>query len=64
MHGIKTVPTNADDIELETSFQELALNLLCDTVEPDMAARKHGVCHFRCHDMGSTFTLSLKPLEW
>ena len=39
--------TNADDVELETTLQELALNLRGDAVETDMAlgedaARGHG----------------------
>ena len=34
--------TNAHHIELETSFQQLPLNLRSDTVETNMAARKDG----------------------
>ncbi len=33
--------TNADDVELETTLQQLALDLGCDTVETNMAARVH-----------------------
>ena len=42
-------PTDADDIELEPSLQQLALYLLCDTVETDMAARKDGIHHCLRH---------------
>jgi hypothetical protein len=42
MHGERAVTlTNTNDIELETALQELALNLRCDTVKTDMAARVH-----------------------
>ena len=34
--------TNADDIELETALQELALNLRRDAVETDMAVGVDG----------------------
>ena len=33
------MPTDTDDIELEATFEELALNLLCDAVESDVAFR-------------------------
>ena len=36
------MPTNTDDIELKATFEELALDLLCDTVETDMALGNHG----------------------
>jgi hypothetical protein len=42
--------TNADDIELETALQELALNLARDAVETDMALRNHGLSCAR-HDV-------------
>ena len=37
------VLTNADDVELEATLQELALNLRGDAVETDMALREDGV---------------------
>ena len=46
--GIKGSPhTNADDVELETALQELALNLGGDAVETDMAVGEDGVGHGR-----------------
>lgn len=30
------IPTNNNDVELETTLQELMLNLLCDTVETNV----------------------------
>jgi len=33
--------TNADDIELETALQQLALNLRCDAVETNVASWVH-----------------------
>lgn len=49
MHGCKqlgyqasgSLLTDTDNIELETTLQELALNLRCDAVETDVAARVH-----------------------
>lgn len=41
LHGKQGVFTNADDIELKTTLQELALNLGGDTVEADMALGHH-----------------------
>jgi hypothetical protein len=35
--ALKGALTNADDVELETTLQELALNLRGDAVETDMA---------------------------
>lgn len=32
--------TNANHVELETTLEQLALNLRCDAVEPDMASGK------------------------
>ena len=43
------VLTNTNDIELETSLQQLALDLLRDTIETDVTARKDSICHRRCH---------------
>jgi len=41
--------TDADDIELKATLQELALNLGCDAVETDMALGEDGgPCH-GCH---------------
>lgn len=37
------VLTNANDIELETALQQLALDLGCDAVETNVAARVHGL---------------------
>ena len=46
--------TNADHVELETTLQELALNLAGDAVETDMAlgvdARSRHGGHFRKRD--------------
>lgn len=44
--------TNTDDIKLEPSLQQFALNLLCDTVETDMAAWKDSIYHCLGHDEG------------
>lgn len=41
--------TNANHIELETSFQQLALDLLCDTVEANMTTRENGILHYGRH---------------
>lgn len=41
--------TNADDIELETSLQQLALNLRGDTIETNMAV---GIHSGRSHCLG------------
>lgn len=40
--------TDADDVELESALQELALNLRCDAVETDMAAREHRLWSLSC----------------
>ena len=54
--------TNADDVELETALQQLALNLRGDAVEPDVASGEdsigllgHGVGggHFRLSERRS-----------
>lgn len=37
----KIVLTNTDDVKLKSTLQQLALNLGCDTVETDVAARVH-----------------------
>lgn len=42
MCGKGSKRTNADDIELETTLQELLLNLRSDAVETDMALGKDG----------------------
>jgi hypothetical protein len=39
--------TNADDIELETTLKQLALNLSCDAVETDVASREDGILRHR-----------------
>lgn len=41
--GVVSVLTNADDVELETTLQELLLNLRSDAVETDMALGVNGV---------------------
>ncbi len=41
--------TDTDDIELKPSFQQLALDLLRDTVEANVAARKDSIGHCRSH---------------
>jgi hypothetical protein len=39
----KAQRTNADDIELESALQELALDLGCDAVETNMTLREDGL---------------------
>ena len=36
-------PTNADDIELKTTLQQLLLDLRCDAVETDVAPGEHSI---------------------
>jgi len=43
--------TDTDDIELEAPFQKLALNLICDAVEADMALG-HDRILLIAHDVG------------
>ena len=43
--------TNTNDVELETSLQQLLLYLRCDAVETDVAPREHSILllhHLRC----------------
>jgi hypothetical protein len=47
--GSTRTHTNADDVELETSFQQLALDLLGDAVKADVTAWEHGIRHLRSH---------------
>jgi hypothetical protein len=37
--------TNADDIELKPSLQQLALDLLCNAIKTNVAARKDSIYH-------------------
>ena len=41
--------TNADDIELETAFQELLFDLLSDAVKADVASGEDSVPLRHCH---------------
>ena len=41
--------TNTNHIELETSLQQLALDLLCDTVEANMTTWENGILHCGRH---------------
>ena len=45
--------TNANDIELETTLQEFALNLRCDTVETDVALGEDTLCGLSLGLLGS-----------
>lgn len=54
--------TNTNDVELETSFKKLALNLCSDTVETDMAFGHHGTLlggHCGRHDSPRLTTVIL-----
>lgn len=51
------VLTDADDIELETTLQELALDLRGDTVETDMALGVNAVGRNSRHSNGVVGTL-------
>ena len=45
--------TNANDVELETTFEEFAFNLGSNAIETDMAFGHHGTLlgrHRSCHD--------------
>ena len=45
--------TNANDVELKTTFEELAFDLVSNAVEADMALGHHGTLlgrHCSCHD--------------
>ena len=45
--------TNADDIKLETTFEEFAFNLVGNAVKTDVALGHHGTLlgrHRSCHD--------------
>lgn len=42
--------TNTNDVELETTFEELTLDLSSDTVEADMALRDYWI-RLRRHDI-------------
>ena len=44
-HSLRAVLTDADDIELETALQQLALDLRCDAVKTDMAPWVHRLLH-------------------
>jgi len=39
----ETSLTDADDVELEPSLQQLLLDLLCDAVETDVASGENGI---------------------
>ena len=43
------LPTDADDIELETALQELLLDLLGDAVKANMTSWEDGVPLRHCH---------------
>jgi len=45
------VRTDTNDIELEAPFQKLALDLVCDAVEADMAFGHDGILLI-AHDVG------------
>jgi hypothetical protein len=44
IEALKGAPTNANDVELEATLQELALNLRGDAVETNMALGEDGAC--------------------
>lgn len=46
--------TDANDIELETSFQEFLLDLLGDTIETNVASWEDGVPLRHCHSHDGT----------
>lgn len=52
--------TDADDIELESALEELALNLGCDAVETDMALRVNGRSGHRRHLSGCWINLAAR----
>jgi len=41
--------TDADDVELKASFQQLLLDLLRDRIETNVAPWEHGVSLRHCH---------------
>ena len=47
--GFHDTRTNADDIELEASLQQLLLDLLGDAVEADVASGEYGIPLIHCH---------------
>ena len=43
------VPTNADDIELKATLEQLSLDLVSDAVKTDMASREDGLLGGHAH---------------
>lgn len=63
IEALKGAPTNANDVELETTLQELALDLRGDAVETDMALGEDGAGGHGGHLDGSSTVDVFEGLE-